>query len=112
MNTKDLVFLQHILEQIDKIENSTKNMTKENFNMDINTQDATIRRIEIIGEAVKNISEELKKKNPQIAWRKIAGTRDIVIHSYFNVDWNLVWKVVKEDIKELRDKINSIIKVN
>ena len=105
MNIRDLVFLHHILEQIEKIESSTRKVSQEKFNSNNDLKDATIRRIEIIGEAVKNISEELKKDNPQIEWKKIAGTRDILIHAYFKVDWPLVWKTIQEDIELLKEQI-------
>jgi uncharacterized protein with HEPN domain len=67
--------------------------------------DATVRRIEIIGEAVKNISEEYKNKHPKINWKQIAGTRDVLIHAYFRVDMELIWDIIQSDLKKLKTEI-------
>ena len=111
MNIRDLVYLQHILEQISLIEESTKDKTKKDFDANKDLKDATIRRIEIIGEAVKNISEQLKKIHREVEWKRIAGTRDIIIHAYFKVDWELVWKTIQDDIGELKKQISKIKEV-
>lgn len=105
----DKVFLKHIIDSIDDIENSTKNLTKKEFKANKDIIDATIRRIEIIGEAVKNISDKLKKKYPDIEWKKIAGTRDILIHAYFSVDLELIWDIIQKDLKKLRRNVQDII---
>jgi uncharacterized protein with HEPN domain len=102
------IFLQHILESIEKIEEYTKNISKQEFLNSSQIQDAVIRRIEIIGEAVKNLPEEIKRKHPQIPWKRIAGMRDILIHGYFGVDLELTWKVTKEEIANLKKKILQI----
>ena len=65
---------------------------------------ACLRSLEIIGEAVKNISDDLKNENPEIEWRKIAGLRDKLIHHYFGVDWEIVWNVIKNKIPENKKK--------
>ena len=81
----------------------------EMFIGDRKTQDAIIRNIEIVGEAVKNISETLKEKYPEIAWKEIAKTRDKLIHSYFGVDLDIVWDIINIDIPHLREQMKEII---
>lgn len=110
MNIKDLIFIRHILEQIENIEESTDKLIREKFNLNKNLKDATIRRIEIIGEAVKNISEELKKSYPEVEWKNLAGIRDKLIHKYFEIDWNIVWGVIQNDIKILKEQMTEIKK--
>jgi len=72
-------------------------------------QDAIIRRLEIVGEAVKKLEDNFIKKYPQIEWNKIAGMRDIVAHEYFGVKLDRVWDSVKNDLPQLKQKLHSIV---
>lgn len=104
------IFLEHILENIEKIENSFKDLTEVEFSESINIQDATLRRLEVIGEAVKNLPSSFRGKYPSIPWRNMAGMRDILIHEYFGVDMTLVWKISIKDIPKLKKQILKILK--
>jgi uncharacterized protein with HEPN domain len=108
MKKDPLVFIEHILESIRIIEEYIKGTTKEEFINSRKTQDAVIRRIEIIGEAAKNLSEDVKKNYPSIPWKRMSGMRDILIHGYFGVDLGLTWRVASEEIMELEKKIVKV----
>ena len=97
------VYIQDILDSITKIEQYIKTATKDDFFRNTQIQDAVLRRLEIIGEAVKNIPREFREQYPNIRWKDIAGMRDVLIHEYSGVNLNRVWKVAKEDIFDLRN---------
>jgi len=102
-------YLDDILESIGRIKEYLGNLTEEDFYENTLVQDAVLRRLEIIGEAVKHIPNEFRCKYPEIPWKEIAGMRDIMIHAYFGVNLRRVWKVIEKDIPDLEFKIMKII---
>ena len=109
MTHLNLPYLKHILESIDDIEVSLNKLPKKEFKENKDKKDATIRRIEVIGEAVKNTSLNLRRKYPNVEWKKIAGSRDVMIHAYFSVDLDIVWNIVKINLPILKKQIKEII---
>ena len=72
-------------------------------------QDATIRKLQVIGQAVKNLSDNSKSRQPRIPWKQIAGLRDKVIHDYFGVNLDIVWGVVEKDLPQLRRAVDALL---
>lgn len=107
---ENIIFAKHILESVEIIEEYCSGSEKEDFLKDKKLQDAVIRRIEIIGEAVKNIDNSFKDANSDIEWKKIAGMRDIIIHKYFGVDLELVWNAIVDELPVLKKEIEKILK--
>lgn len=102
-------FINDILEAIHKIESYTAYLTINDFSESQLYQDAVVRNLEIIGEAVKRLPDELIEKYTDIEWKKIAGLRDILIHAYFGIDIEIVWDVIKNKLPELKDQISLIL---
>jgi uncharacterized protein with HEPN domain len=109
MKESEEIYLRHILDAIVNIENYTRNIDYSEFEKNSMTYHAVIYQILVIGEAVKNISEELKEDYPEIPWRNIAGTRDRLIHGYFEIQLSEVWKVVTSDLIDLKNVVESIL---
>jgi uncharacterized protein with HEPN domain len=104
----DKFYLINILECIDKIESYTKD-GKNAFMSDTLIQDAVIRKFEIMGEATKRLSIDLRKKYTNIPWKNIAGLRDVLIHDYLDVDIDQVWNIIELNLNEFKSNLKEII---
>ena len=105
----DSVYLNHILDSISNVFSDTKGFTFEKFLKNRQVKDAVTRNVEIIGEAVKRLSENTYKDYPDVPWQKIARTRDMLIHHYFDVDDQQLWKIVEDDLPKLKSSIKKIL---
>jgi len=105
----DKVRLQHILDAVNEVEMYLENVSYEQFLANSEKRFATIKQIEIIGEACNALSDELKTQYPAVPWKPIVGFRNISIHEYFGVNLQLVWEIAKNDLPELKEKMYNIL---
>jgi uncharacterized protein with HEPN domain len=103
------LYLTHILESAALIESYVRGLDLETFRKDQQRQDAVVRRIEIMGEAVKNLPVDVREAHPHVPWRRIAGMRDKVIHGYIFVDVELVWNVASTTVSQLKADVQVIL---
>lgn len=103
------LFLEDIMQAIEKIETYTKNLTLNEFRDDSMAVDAVIRNFEVIGEASKNIPQNVKEKYPHVEWKEAAGFRDVLIHEYFGIDTESVWDTIKNNIPILKNHIVEVM---
>ncbi|MBI5418445.1 DUF86 domain-containing protein [Candidatus Poribacteria bacterium] len=102
-------YLEDIIKAMKSAMDFINNMEYEKFIWDIKTSFAVVRALEIIGEAAKNIPDDIRNKNPEIPWKDMTGMRDKVIHEYFGVDLKIVWTAVKEEIPPLIPLFEKIL---
>ena len=103
------LFIQDIKECIEQIDKFVGTMALEEFKADEKTSSAVVRKLEIIGEATKNVPKEIRQKYKELPWSDMARMRDKIIHSYFVVDYEVVWKTIKERLPEIKPKIDAIL---
>lgn len=109
MSERDyFLFIEDILNAIQKIEKYTENETFETFSMDDKTIEAVIRNFEIIGEAASNIPKEIQEKYPYVEWKRMVGFRNVLIHNYFGIEILTVWNTVKNNIPSLKENMRKM----
>ena len=110
MTDRDIrLYLKDILAAIEAIEIFVKDMNFEQFRNNDLVSSAVIRKFEIIGEATRNIPQEIKKKYPDIPWKTMVGFRDKLIHFYFGIKYDIVWETIKSKLPELKEKIKRVL---
>jgi uncharacterized protein with HEPN domain len=108
LKKEDIIYLHHIIDAIERIEEYTSGLSYDEYLKSHLVQDGVITQIEIIGEASKKLSKEIKDKVSDLPWKDIAGMRDKLIHDYMGVDIDAVWETVRKDIPDLKKKLKSI----
>ena len=107
---RDNDYLSDILEAMQRIMAYTKDLSYEQFISNVMAQDATIRNLQVIGEAAKKLSQSVRSIYPDIRWREMAGMRDKIVHEYFGVNLEVVWEVARKDIPQLSALIGDILR--
>ncbi len=102
-------YLEDVLQAITRICRYTSGMSLKTLSNDDKTVDAVVRNLEIIGEAVKKMPEQVRAGHPAVDWKKIAGLRDILIHAYFGVDVEIVWDVVRNSLPGLEQQVQAVL---
>jgi uncharacterized protein with HEPN domain len=109
--TKDpAIFMQHIIDSIELIERRTKDVTYKEFESNIDLQDMVVRRLEIIGEAVKNLPVEFRQIHTDIIWQNPLNMRNFLIHAYFEIDTAVVWDTISQDLPAFKMQIQKLLK--
>lgn len=108
-NKEPIFFLQDIENSVSKIFKYTASIDYKEFVSNDMIKDAVERNFEIIGEAVKNLSEDFRNNYPNIPFKQIAGMRDKLIHDYFGVDYEIIWKTIKDKLPQFNDDITTLI---
>lgn len=104
------LYLEDIQNSIRKIEKYTRGSNFEKFSRDEQMIDAVVRNLSIIGEAVKNVPKDMKAKNPEVAWNEIKGMRNKVVHEYFGIDEEILWKTIQDDLPIFKKQIAKLLK--
>lgn len=110
MSRSEIDFLNHILDEMVFLGVDIKSFTYEQFIGDKKTILAYTRSLEIIGEAIKNLPDELRLRYPQINWKGFSGLRDIIIHQYFGIDYEIIWETIVHEIPEVTVEIQRILR--
>ena len=110
-NSRDyLLYLEDIINAIGKIENYTQNMDFHKFSKNEIVIDAVIRNFEVIGEATRNIPEDVKERYPKVEWKEVTGFRNVLIHDYFGIDVEAVWDTLQNNLQSFKEHILKVFK--
>ena len=109
MSLSSIEYLRHILDETIYLSHQIRGLSKKQFLQDETLKRAFVRSIEIIGEASKQVTEDIRQKYPQIQWKAMAGMRDRLIHGYFGIDYDIVWDVLIQKIPKLNESIKDIL---
>ena len=102
-------YLRHILDEADFLIREASGVTAEQFKANDTLQRAFVRSLEVIGEAARNMSEDIRDGHPEIAWKQITGTRDRLIHGYFDVDLDIIWAILTRDLPPLISSLEELL---
>jgi len=102
------IYLEQIKKMIGRLEDSTKNISLKKFSKDDVLFDATVLRLQVIGESIKSVSLEVKKKNKQVKWKLFSKLRNFLSHKYIQVDKEIIYNLVKKEIPQLKEQINTV----
>jgi uncharacterized protein with HEPN domain len=103
------ILLEDILESIERIEEYVSGLSVQTFDQDSKSQDAVLLRFQVIGQAVKGLPQSFRASHPEVSWREVAATRDVIVHEYFRVDFALVWDMISNDIPSLKANVMRIL---
>jgi len=109
MKENDEVYLSHIVDAIERIEEYCQGVSRQKFLKNKMVAAAAVRELEIIGEAARNVSREFRKMNPELPWKQMTGTRNRLIHEYFGVDLEIVWQTIIQDLPNLKNSVKHLL---